>query len=80
MAPKFKKETYGAPEINVIRLSRKQILQMAEMVQKFDDVDDFELHLSYASGIGQSMNFKFTLNLDTGPADVKTDVTDVSKW
>ena len=67
--PKFKEEKYGAVEAQVIRLSRKQIEQMNEMISHFKDVNDFELHISNESGIGPSMNFKFSLNL-----------TDVDKW
>lgn len=67
--PKFKQETYGAAEAQVIRLSRKQIEQMYEMISHFKDVNDFELHISNDSGIGASMNFKFSL-----------DLTDVDKW
>lgn len=65
----FKEETYGAPETKVIRLSRKQIEQMHEMIGHFKDIDNFELHINHSSGIGPSMNFKFSI-----------DLTDVSKW
>jgi hypothetical protein len=66
---KFKEETYGAAESQVIKLTRKQIEQMHEMIGHFKDINDFELHITNESGIGPSMNFKFSLNL-----------TDVSKW
>jgi hypothetical protein len=69
MTKKFKEETYGAAVPQVIKLSRKQIEQMNEMISHFKDVNDFELHISNESGIGASMNFKFSL-----------DLTDVEKW
>ena len=69
MTKKFKEETYGASEAKVIRLSRKQIEQMHEMISHFKDIDDFELHISHESGIGTSVNFKFNI-----------DLTDVDKW
>ena len=65
----FKVDDFGAPNTQVIRLSRKQIEQMNEMISHFKDVNDFELHITNESGIGASMNFKFSL-----------DLTDVSKW
>lgn len=65
----FKADDFGAPNTQVIRLSRKQIEQMNEMISHFKDVNDFELHITKESGIGASMNFKFSL-----------DLTDVSKW
>ena len=65
----FKVDDFGAPNKQVIRLSRKQIEQMNEMISHFKDVNDFELHITNESGIGASMNFKFSL-----------DLTDVSKW
>jgi hypothetical protein len=67
--PKFKQETFGAPETKVIRLSRKQIESMYEMISHFKEINDFELHITHESGIGSSMNFKFNI-----------DLTDVSKW
>lgn len=69
MSKEFKKETFGAQEEKVIRLSRKQIEQMYEMIGHFKDIDDFTLHVSHESGIGQTIRFTFDL-----------DITDVSKW
>lgn len=53
----------------VIQLSRKQIESMHQMISNFKDIDNFELHISHESGIGPTMNFKFSI-----------DVTDVEKW
>jgi hypothetical protein len=74
----FVQTTYSTP--TVVHLSRKQIKQMCEMAEHFKDIDDFELHISHESGIGQSMNLRFTLDLAGDSKEVKTDVTDVSKW
>jgi hypothetical protein len=69
---------YTTPTI--VHLSRKQIKQICEMAEHFKDIDDFELHISHESGIGQSMNLRFTLDLAGDSKEVKTDVTDVTKW
>lgn len=69
MSKDFKIEKYGAKEDKVIRLSRKQIEQMYEMIGHFKDINDFTLHVSHESGIGQTIRFTFDL-----------DITDVSKW
>jgi hypothetical protein len=74
----FIQTTYSTPTI--IRLSRKQVEQMAAMVNNFKDVDDFELHITNESGIGQSMQFKFTLDLAGDAKQVSIDATDVTKW
>jgi len=75
---KFIPTSYSTP--TVVHLSRKQIKQMCEMAEHFKDIDDFELHISHESGIGQSMNLRFTLDLAGDSKEVKTDVTDVTKW
>lgn len=67
MAAKFRKENYG--EETIVRLSRKQIAQMAQMIENFKEVEDFQLHISHESGIGTSVRLTFNI-----------DLTDVSKW
>ena len=74
----FVQTTYSTP--TVVHLSRKQIKQICEMAEHFKDIDNFELHISHESGIGQSMNLRFTLDLAGDSKEVKTDVTDVTKW
>jgi hypothetical protein len=74
----FVQTTYSTPTI--VHLSRKQVEQMASMVNNFKDVDDFELHITNESGIGQSMQFKFTLDLAGDAKQVSIDATDVTKW
>lgn len=63
-----------------IHLTRKQILQMAEMVNHFTEVNDFVIEVSHESGIGPSVRFKFTLDLVGEAKDVAVDATDVSNW
>lgn len=59
----FKQERFGAPDTQVIKLSRKQIVQMNEMISHFQEIDDFELHITSENGTSTSMNFKFSLTL-----------------
>ena len=75
---KFIPTSYATP--TVVHLSRKQIKQICEMAEHFKDINDFELHISHESGIGESMNLRFTLDLAGDSKEVKTDVTDVTKW
>jgi hypothetical protein len=74
----FVQTTYSTP--TVVHLTRKQIKQMCEMAEHFKDINDFELHISHESGIGPSMNLRFSLDLAGEASRVNTDVTDVSKW
>jgi len=74
----FVQTTYSTP--TVIHLTRKQIIQMSEMAEHFKDINDFELHINNESGIGPSMTLRFALNLGGDNTEIKTDVTDVSKW
>ena len=76
----FKQKRWDVTPPVVVRLSRKQIKQMSDMIDNFKDIDDFELHVTHESGIGQSMRFRFTLDLAGEKTPVNTDVTDVSKW
>jgi len=61
--PTFKIDTMGAPEEQVIQLTRKQIEQMAQMADQFKDINDFQLRITNTSGIGQTMHFTFDLDL-----------------
>ena len=64
----------------VVYLTRKQVLQMAEMVNHFTEVENFEIHVSHGSGIGPSINFKFELDLVGEKTPVNIDTTDVTTW
>lgn len=63
MSKEFKKMNYGEPEEQIIQLSRKQIEQMAEMVNNFKDVNDFQLRVITEGGIVQEIRFTFDMNL-----------------
>jgi hypothetical protein len=69
MTKEFKKIDYGDPPEQIIRLSRKQIEQMYQMIEHFKEVDDFQLRITHTTGIGPSVHFTFDL-----------DLTDVTKW
>lgn len=60
-----------------IRLTRKQITQLAEIAEKFNEIDSFELQVTYESGIGATIRVKFDL---IGETSATTDITDVSNW
>lgn len=64
----------------VLHLTRKQILQMAEIVNHFEDVNNYELHVSHSSGIGPGMNLRFVLDLTGGKTPVNVDTTDIETW
>jgi hypothetical protein len=64
----------------VIHLTRKQVLQMAEMVNHFSEVKNFEIQVSHGSGIGPSVIFCFTLDLAGEKTPVNVDTTDVTTW
>lgn len=64
MTTKFKPDQYhNGSTPTVINLTRKQVMQMAEMVDKFKDVNHFELHIDNTTGQDTKLNFKFTLEL-----------------
>ena len=56
---KFVEETYGKTEPIVIRITRKQIEQMHEMIDHFKDQDGFDL--KYENG---KLTFNFTIEFD----------------
>jgi hypothetical protein len=69
MGNQFKVETYGSSKEWTINLTRKQIEQMAEVINNFKEVDNFQLRITQANGIGPTVHFAFDL-----------DLTDTSNW
>jgi hypothetical protein len=69
MKKEFKVETYGAPDILIVNLNRKQIEHMVEVIANFKEIDQFQLRVSNSNGIGQSIHFTFDM-----------DLTDTSNW
>jgi hypothetical protein len=63
--------------MNKIVLTRKQIGQLSELMDRFEDTEMFVLESESSSGIGPTISVKIDLfeNLDT-----KIDITDVSNW
>jgi hypothetical protein len=63
-----------------IKLNRKQILQLFDLYNRFDDIEWFEIEQSHESGIGPTVRIKFDLfNRDHKP-DTTIDITDVTTW
>ena len=60
-----------------MRLSRKQINQLAEIADHFSEVETYELYEEH-SGIGPIIKVKFSLFGKT--SDTSVDITDVESW
>ena len=50
---------------------------MAQLVERFPEIDDYTLEIDNGSGIGPTYTIKFSLYLDN---DFKVDITDVTTW
>jgi hypothetical protein len=67
--------------MNDISLTRKQVLQLAEIAAKFPDAEWFTIEMSNASGIGTSVTVKFDMFKDSRKDfDTTVDITDLSTW
>jgi len=66
---------------NDIALSRKQVLQLAELAAKFPDTEWFSLEIDSSSGIGTQICVKFDM-FKSGPesGDTTVNITDYSTW
>ncbi len=60
-----------------MKLTRKQINQLAEIVDHFQEVELYELYEEH-SGIGPIVKVKFSLFGKT--SDTSVDITDVESW
>jgi hypothetical protein len=60
-----------------MRLTRKQINQLAEIADHFQEVEVYELYEEH-SGIGPIIKVKFSLFGKT--SDTSIDITDVESW
>jgi hypothetical protein len=60
-----------------MRLSRKQINQLAEITEHFNEVEVYELYEEH-TGIGPIIKVKFSLFGKT--SDTSVDITDVESW
>lgn len=61
-----------------MKLTRKQISQLAEIVDHFQEVELYELYEEHTSGIGPVVKVKFSLFGKT--SDTSVDITDVESW
>ncbi len=60
-------------------LTRKQIVQMHELVSKFSEVENFILEIDNRSGIGPELRLKFNL-FGSDDYNATVDITDVTTW
>lgn len=63
--------------MNKIVLTRKQIGQLCELADRFEDTEMFVLESENLSGIGPTISVRFDL---FATADSKVDITDVENW
>jgi hypothetical protein len=65
---------------NDIALSRKQVLQLAELAAKFPDTEWFSLEIDSSSGIGTQICVKFDMFKNISDHDTTVNITDYSTW
>jgi hypothetical protein len=63
--------------MNSITLTRKQLHQLREIVERFVETQNFTIESESLSGIGPTITVRFDL---FEPADTKIDITDVGNW
>jgi len=64
-----------------VTLSRKQVLQLAELAAKFPETEWFSIETDSSSGIGTHIHVKFDI-FKSGPVsgDATVNITDYSTW
>ena len=64
-----------------VTLSRKQVLQLAELAAKFPDTEWFSIETDSSSGIGTQICVKFDIfKSDVVSGDATVNITDYSTW
>jgi len=63
-----------------ITLSRKQVLQLAELAAKFSDTEWFSIETDSSSGIGTQICVKFDMFKNLSDLDTTVNITDFSTW
>jgi hypothetical protein len=63
-----------------ITLSRKQVLQLAELAAKFPDTDWFAIETDSSSGIGTAILVRFDMFKNISGQDTTVNITDYSTW
>lgn len=67
--------------MNDISLTRNQIMQLAELAEKFSDTEWFTIHEDSTSGIGPTTEVKFCMfKYSSKDFDTTVDITDLSTW
>jgi hypothetical protein len=65
---------------NDITLSRKQVLQLAELAAKFPDTEWFAIETDSSSGIGTAILVRFDMFKNISGQDTTVNITDYSTW
>lgn len=66
---------------NDIALSRKQVLQIAELAEKFPNTEWFSIETDSSSGIGTQICVKFDIfKSEAESGDATVNITDYSTW
>ncbi|CAB4241726.1 hypothetical protein UFOVP71_264 [uncultured Caudovirales phage] len=60
-----------------IVLTRKQLIQLTQVAEQFEEIDLFTIKSENSSGIGPTVTVQFDL---FNKADTKIDITDVESW
>ena len=63
-----------------LALTRKQVLQLADIAAKFPDTEWFTIYEDSPSGIGAQVLIKFKIFDDVKDFDTTIDITDVGSW
>ena len=63
-----------------ITLSRKQVLQLAELAAKFPNTEWFAIETDSTSGIGTQIHVKFDMFKNISDHDTTVNITDFSTW
>ena len=63
-----------------ITLSRKQVLQFAELAAKFPDTEWFAIETDSSSGIGTAILVRFDMFKNISGQDTTVNITDYSTW
>lgn len=68
--------------MNEIHLTKTQLQQLALIVEKFPDIEEFTLRTESTSGIGPTTFLSFALwdENRNNKVDIKVDITDFSNW
>lgn len=66
--------------MNKIYLTRRELEDMLQILDKFPDVDRFELESDSSSGIGSIVNIKFDATYNGVKGQLLVNITDVDRW